>query len=115
MGYSNRELGDLGVMRKRNRQGDLILWLNKTDESGIANLETAQKKAGIKTNSTLHKYVLEIIENQELQKIYELNPHGLEMAKILEKWSAVAMAKNAQVSNERARIKRQIREERGFR
>ena len=115
MGYSNRELGDLGAMRKRNRQGNLINWLNTVDVDGIANLELGQKKAGITTNATLHKYVSEIIDDKELQDIYELNAHGLEMAQLLEKWSALAMAKNAQVSNERSRVKRQINRERGFR
>jgi hypothetical protein len=115
MGYSNRELGDLGAMRKRNRQGDLIGWLNKTDEAGIANLDIAQKKAGIKTNATLHKYVVEIIETKELQEAYELSDYGLKMAILLEKWSELASKKNAQVNNERSRVKRQINRERGFR
>jgi hypothetical protein len=115
MGYSNRELGDLGAMRKRNRQGDLIWWLNKVDESGVANLDEAQKKAGIKTNATLHEYVVEILENKELQEAYELSAHGLEMAKILEQWSEFAAKKNAQVKNEQARVRRKINQERGWR
>ena len=115
MGYSNKDLGDLGSMRARNRKGDLIFWLNKVDEQGVLNLDEAQKKAGVTTNNTLCKYAQEIIESEELQQAYELSAHGLEMAKILVQWSREASKRNAKVKNERSRILRQVNRERGFR